>query len=193
MKVLSLRNFLLYIAFLMLVLVLGMEKSTSVMAATSPATGASGSMRFVVKGGELSFAVGTPSSVVSTPLNNSQQNVSYTIPVTVTDATGSGDGWTLRLQNNDATTSQSTGTLNVTGLVARCAVDSTCSLPENTVSYSNPIAIGADANPIVTASRNTGMGMIALDVTVSAVVPVGYTLNAYSGALAFALSSGQTL
>jgi hypothetical protein len=189
MKTSNFRVLFLYIAFVLLVLIMG--KSTPAHATEMSSPLPEGPVKLVVKGGELSFAVGTPSSLVSTPLDNSMQKVSYTVPVVVTDATGSGDGWILQLATNSEASSQSAGTPFITGMVVRCAVDSTCSLPMNTVSYSNPISLGADTTPVFSAAHDTGMGMILLNVKVSVVLPANVSLSDYNENLAFALSNTQ--
>jgi hypothetical protein len=190
MKAINFRVSLICIAFIFFVFVMG--TATSVHAAPLSAPAVQDTVNLAIKGGQLSFAVGTPSSPVSTPLNNSMQNVSYTVPVVVTDATGTGDGWTLQLATNDEASSQSVGTPFVTGIVVKCAVNSTCSLPLNTVSYGSPISLGSATTPVFTAMQGTGMGTMLLSVQVSVDLPANVSLNAYSGNLAFALSGVQT-
>jgi hypothetical protein len=189
MKTINFRVLIIYIAFVLFVLVAG--TSTSAHAATVSSPTAQGLVNLAVEGGELSFAVGTPSSPVSTLLNNSMQNVSFTVPVMVTDATGSGGGWTLQLATNSEAASQSASAPFIAGMLDRCATNSTCTLPVNTISYSNPIFLGTDTTPVFTSTQGTGMGMILLNVNVAVVLPANVSIDDYSGNLAFALSSAQ--
>ena len=71
-----------------------------------------------------------------------------TISVKVADGRGTGAGWTLAL---DASTP-----VTITGITARCAAGSTCTLPKV-----------ADTAGILQAARDSGMGVIQLLVTVA--------------------------
>ena len=74
------------------------------------------------------------------------------VEVKVADGRGSGKGWTLRFQN-------ATG-LTVTGITAKCASNSTCTLPS--------MVGGPSGATILQAAQDTGMGIIDLVVTVKA-------------------------
>ena len=74
------------------------------------------------------------------------------VPVTVADGRGNGIGWTLRVASSRA--------LRVTSIRARCATGSTCTLPTAVSEPSGRI--------ILQATRDTGMGVIDLVVTVAA-------------------------
>ena len=74
------------------------------------------------------------------------------IQVKVADGRGNGKGWTLRFQN-------ATG-LTVTGITAKCASNSTCTLPS--------MAGGPSGATVLQAAHDTGMGIIDLVVTVKA-------------------------
>jgi hypothetical protein len=77
---------------------------------------------------------------------------SAAIPVKVADGRGSGAGWTLRFKD-------ATG-LTVTSITARCASNSTCTLPA---------ASGVPSGrTVLHAAKGSGMGIIALVVTVRA-------------------------
>src|SRR3954452_14407123 len=74
------------------------------------------------------------------------------VPVTVADGRGSGDGWTLEVRSSEL--------VRVTGITARCAAGSTCTLPR--------AAAGASGNVILHARRDSGMGVMNLVVTLAA-------------------------
>lgn len=79
------------------------------------------------------------------------------IPVKVADGRGSGKGWTLRFAAANG--------LTVTGITARCASNSTCTLPT---------AVGTPSGTTVLRSlHDTGMGIIDLVVTVRAGAATG--------------------
>ena len=70
------------------------------------------------------------------------------VPLTVADARGNGAGWTLKLTSGSPVT--------ITGITARCAPGSTCTLPQ--------AAVGGG---ILHAATDTGMGVMHLVVTVA--------------------------
>lgn len=74
------------------------------------------------------------------------------VTVKVADGRGNGKGWTLRF-------AKATG-LSVTSITARCASNSTCTLPA---------AVAAPSGwTVLRAAHDTGMGIIDLVVTVRA-------------------------
>jgi hypothetical protein len=77
------------------------------------------------------------------------------VPVTIADGRGSGSGWSLRLLASRKVT--------VTRITARCAASSTCKLPAETTT---PVG-----NIILRASRDSGMGVMTLLVTVAPLPP----------------------
>ena len=74
------------------------------------------------------------------------------VSVKVADGRGNGNGWTLRFANGAG--------LTVVGITARCASNSTCTLPT--------AAAGPNGSTVLQAARDTGMGIIDLVVTVKA-------------------------
>ena len=73
---------------------------------------------------------------------------SVQVPLTIADARGTGAGWTLELDVSTPVT--------ISGITARCAAGSTCTLPK-----------GADTAGILRAVHDSGMGVIQLVVTVA--------------------------
>ena len=78
------------------------------------------------------------------------------VPVTLADGRGNGNGWTLRISAGHAVT--------VTSITARCASNSTCTLPSE--------AAGPAGTTVLRAARGTGMGVMNLVVTL-APLPAG--------------------
>src|SRR6476469_5773347 len=66
------------------------------------------------------------------------------VPVTVSDGRGSGAGWTLKVSSASPVT--------VTGITARCASNSTCTLPT--------AASGPSGTTVLRAARDSGMGIM---------------------------------
>src|SRR2546421_1734643 len=90
---------------------------------------------------------------------------SVQVPVTVADGRGNGNGWTLK----------ATGGVTVTSISARCAANSTCTLPTAVRAASGAI--------VLEAARGTGMGVMNLTVTIAPVpssapaAPVSFTIS----------------
>jgi hypothetical protein len=86
------------------------------------------------------------------------------VPVTIADGRGSGDGWTLKVN--------SANPVRVVGITARCAANSTCTLPTATSTPSGTI--------VLHAARDSGMGVMNLVVTLasqSGATPVSFTVS----------------
>lgn len=73
-----------------------------------------------------------------------------TVLLTVADGRGSGAGWTLRASEP----------VTVTGITARCAAGSTCTLPRAKTVPAGQV--------VLKASRDSGMGVMSLAVTLGA-------------------------
>lgn len=86
------------------------------------------------------------------------------VPVTIADGRGSGAGWTLKATSAKAVT--------VIGITARCAGNSTCTLP---TAASDP-----SGTTVLRAARDSGMGVMNLVVTLSSPTgstPVSFTVS----------------
>jgi hypothetical protein len=86
------------------------------------------------------------------------------VPVTIADGRGNGDGWTLKVN--------SANPVRVVGITARCAANSTCTLPTATSTPSGTV--------VLHAARDSGMGVMNLVVTLasqSGSTPVSFTVS----------------
>jgi hypothetical protein len=86
------------------------------------------------------------------------------VPVTIADGRGNGNGWTLKVN--------SASPVQVVGITARCAANSTCTLP---TAVSTP-----SGNIVLRAARDSGMGVMNLVVTLAAQsgsTPVSFTVS----------------
>jgi hypothetical protein len=81
---------------------------------------------------------------------------SVQVPLTVADGRGNGNGWTLRVV--------STREVTITSVTARCAANSTCTLPTAVRAASGAV--------VLQTAQGTGMGVMNLVVTV-APLPAG--------------------
>jgi hypothetical protein len=72
------------------------------------------------------------------------------VPLTIADGRGNGDGWTLKVAGSS--------TVSVVSITATCAANSTCTLPS---------AAGTPSSTtVLRAAKGTGMGVMNLVVTV---------------------------
>jgi hypothetical protein len=86
------------------------------------------------------------------------------VAVTIADGRGSGSGWTLKVN--------SASPVRVVGITARCAANSTCTLP---AAVSTP-----SGNIVLRAGHDSGMGVMNLVVTLasqSGSTPVSFTIS----------------
>jgi hypothetical protein len=86
------------------------------------------------------------------------------VPVTIADGRGNGNGWTLKVN--------SASPVRVVGITARCAANSTCTLP---TAVSTP-----SGNIVLRAAHDSGMGVMNLVVTLAAQsgsTPVSFTVS----------------
>ncbi|HMC67860.1 MAG TPA: hypothetical protein VKJ07_01790 [Mycobacteriales bacterium] len=86
------------------------------------------------------------------------------VPVTIADGRGSGAGWTLKVSSE--------APVRVAGITARCAANSTCTLPT--------AASAPSGNVVLRAARDSGMGVMNLVVTLassSGSTPVSFTVS----------------
>jgi len=81
------------------------------------------------------------------------------IQVTVADARGNGAGWTLRASHG----------VTVRSITARCAANSTCTLPR--------AAKAPNGAVVLAAARGTGMGIVELVVTLEPTATTGVTFT----------------
>ncbi|MDQ2888156.1 MAG: WxL domain-containing protein [Chloroflexota bacterium] len=138
---------------------------------------------FGILPGPLTATMNSIALVGETP-NGAYTTTTYQLHMSVSDETGSGNGWKLALAG---TLPSSTAIL--THVNAACASNSTCSLPQNSVAY--PIMMqGNDGVPtnILNAGANSGMGTI--DITVTVAVTTSTSVNASTPVLSLMINSG---
>jgi hypothetical protein len=154
-----------------------------------------------VTGGTLSVTL--PSTMSwSLTLNGYNQTATTSSTVVVDDSTGTGDGWQVTAEASPFTATNSSGTtttlsgesLSVAQPTAACASGTTCTLPDNTVSYPVTLPIGSNVNvtPIVIASAavDTGMGEVDLPFTWSLAVPADALAGSYTSTITVSVSTG---
>jgi hypothetical protein len=177
---------------------IGLAACLLATAAPATALAASATVTGTISAGTLSIATSaTPSFSVT--LDGTDKTGSYTVPTTVTDATGSGAGWNLTITSTQFTTgggtpkTLSTTASSLTGVTSSCVGGSTCTNPTNGVGY--PVAVPAGSTPptavkYFNAALNTGQGQFTNTPSISVSVPANTYVGTYSSTLTLAAVSG---
>lgn len=149
-------------------------------------------------GGSLSEST-TATPVVNATLDGTDQTPTYTVPMTVIDATGSGDGWELTitstlLDDGNGHTFSATAT-KITGVTKSCAASTTCTDPTNSISYSTPLTVPAAAEApeavvFYNAAEDTGMGKFTITPTMQLKIPANAYAGEYTSTITLAIDNG---
>jgi hypothetical protein len=108
--------------------------------------GPAGASTIIVK---LTFVPGKLS--MKAPQTTLAPGARVSLPLTIADGRGTGSGWTLKVAGS--------ATASVVSITARCAANSTCTLPT---------AVGTPSGAtVLRAAQGTGMGVMNLVVTLS--------------------------
>ena len=157
----------------------------------------SGKAKVAVKGGSLTESNAT--NQVSLSVSKNMQLAKYSLPITVTDARGSGSGWKLSITSTQFLSSNNKGdqlpsnASQITGVSRSCSVHSTCTLPINSVSYSLLIPAGATPPPPVkffNAAVSSGLGVFSLTMMVNVTIPANTEVGTYSSTITIAIANG---
>jgi hypothetical protein len=133
-------------------------------------------------------------------LDGTDQTTPYTLPIVVTDARGTGNGWHLTIvstQFNTGTSNPihtlSTSASIISSLAILCNPGVKCTLPHNNISSTGlgvPAAAGATPVEFFNATANTGLGMFTIIPTVSIFIPASTFAGTYTSNVTVALVSG---
>ena len=167
------------------VLVLAASALAGTVTATTTVTGA----------GSLSLSHGATSSLSST-LDGTDQNVTYTVPLTMVDARGTGAGWNLTITSTTFTTGAktlATTASSITGITSACNGGGTCTSATNAITY--PLTVPAAATAptavkIFNAAAASGLGRFTVTPTISVAIPGNSFSGTYTSTLTVAAVSG---
>jgi WxL domain surface cell wall-binding len=163
--------------------------------AAGPASAATSTVTGTVTAGSLGIATSaTPTFGVT--LDGTDQVAWYTVPTTVTDATGSSSGWNLTVTSTQFTTGSltlATTASTLTGVSNSCVGGSTCTDPTNGISYALTVPAGSTPPTPVkyfNAAATTGAGRFTNTPTINVAVPANTRAGVYSSTLTLAAVSG---
>ena len=151
----------------------------------------------VTGAGSLGLSHGATASVSAVTLDGTDQSQSYTVPLSITDARGSGAGWNATITSTTFTDASShtlgTTASSLTGVSSSCVAGGSCTNPTNAVTYPLTVPAGATAPAAVkffNAAANTGMGRFTVTPTISVTVPGNAYAGTYSSTVTVAVASG---
>jgi hypothetical protein len=135
--------------------------------------------------------------VAGVTLNGLDQAATFTIPTTLNDKRGTGDGWNMTITSTRFTKSGgksfAADASAITAVSSACANGATCTDPDNVVGY--PLTVPADVtspDPVkfFNADADTGMGKFTVTPSVSVSVPANSYAGTYTSTLTLAATSG---
>jgi hypothetical protein len=166
--------------------------------ADSPTTSNTNAQAQVAAGTMSELANSNNVSANPVTLNGSDQLTSYTLPLTVTDARGSGAGWNLTISSTQFSDGSGhtlpTSASSISVVTMAHNGTGTYTDPNNTVSYTSPIPVpaGANATPVkfFNATANTGLGSFTITPSVSIAIPANTYAGTYTSTVSVAVVSG---
>jgi hypothetical protein len=168
------------------------------LTATASALASNVTATATVNAGTLTLSTSaTPS--VSVTLDGTDQTPSYTLPMTVNDYTGSGNGWNATITSTQFTTGGgsphllSTSASTATGVSSSCNGGATCTVPSNSITY--PLSVPAGSGPptavkLFNAAASSGMGGFTVTPTVQVAIPANTYAGTYTSTVTVAVVSG---
>ena len=179
-----------YLVFFV-ILVMAIGGSAAAFAAGPSSTNA----QVAVGAGNLSESGPTNVSAAPVTLTGDDQTTTYALGITVTDATGSGNGWNLTISStqftgtNPANTlSASASSIQVIPAVACSGAGGHCTSPTNSISY--PQSVGSSASKFFNAAAGSGLGKFTITPTVTIAIPANTYADTYTSTVSVAVVSG---
>jgi hypothetical protein len=149
----------------------------------------------VAGAGSLSLSNGATATISDT-LDGTDQTVNYTLPLSMTDARGTGTGWNLTVTSttfNTGTHTLATGASSIASVASACVAGGTCSNPTNAIAYPLTIPVGATAPTAVklfNAAATTGLGRFTITPSINVSIPGNSFAGSYASTLTIAAVSG---
>jgi hypothetical protein len=143
-----------------------------------------------VTAGTLSLSTAAAPTFSST-IDGTDKTPNFTLPLTVTDARGSGAGWKTELSSTAFTSgahSLAGDAATISGVTVACVDGATCTNPTNAVTY--PVTLTETAAKLYNAAADTGMGSFTVTPTVDVKIPANVYAGTYTSTLTVAGTTG---
>jgi len=133
---------------------------------------------------------------LSSTLDGSDQTVVYTLPLSISDARGSGAGWNATVTSTSFTSGSNvlaTTASSVTSVSQACVAGGTCTNATNAIAYPLTVpaaAIAPAAVKLFSAALNTGMGRFTITPSISVLIPGNAFAGAYTSTVTVAVATG---
>jgi hypothetical protein len=146
--------------------------------------------------GSLALSNGSTATITDT-LDGTDQSVGYTLPLTLTDARGTGAGWNLTVTSTTFSDGSghtlATGASSIASVAMVCVVGGTCTNPTNAITYpvTMPAAVSAPAAiKLFNSAATTGLGRFTITPTINVAIPGNSYAGTYSSTITVAAVSG---
>jgi hypothetical protein len=168
-----------------------------VLSAAAAASADNAVVTGTITGGSLSESTtATPSFSVT--LDGTDKTASYTLPMTLVDARGTGAGWNVTVTSTQFSTGAGGSTLStsassVQSVSSTCVSGSTCTSATNSVTYPLTVPAASTAPTAVklfNAAANTGLGKFTVTPTVQVSVPANTFAGTYTSTVTLAVVTG---
>jgi len=151
----------------------------------------------VVSGaGSMSMTSGSSATMTDT-LDGTDQTVSWSIPLSVDDARGTGAGWNLTATSttfdDGVGDSLPSDASQIASVAAACNSGGSCSTPTNAISYPINLPAGATAPTAIkffNSATSTGMGDFTITPTFDVSIPGNSYSGTYTSTVTFAAVTG---
>ena len=146
--------------------------------------------------GSLSLTNGATATLTDT-LDGTDQSVNYTLPLTLSDARGTGAGWNLTVTSTTFSDGSGhtlgTGASSIASVVMACVAGGTCTSPTNAITY--PVTMPAAATApaaikLFNSAATTGLGRFTITPTIDVTIPGNAYAGTYSSTITVAAISG---
>jgi WxL domain surface cell wall-binding len=158
-----------------------------------------GGVNATLNSGGLTETNTSNSVLTSVILNGQNQMVNYSLPVSVTDATGLGGGWSLTITSTQFSTSGTTAYVlsasasSIVGVSVSCGTSSQCTNPTNAIGFPQPVPAAMTATQplkFFQAMPNTGLGIFTIMPMISISIPGNTYAGIYNSTATLAVVSG---
>ena len=164
-------------------------------------SGPNTTVKATIKGGSLTASAST--NGVHLDVDKKDRLATYSLPITVIDARGTGNGWKLMITSTKFLTIDKEkkpdvdqlpyNASRITKVSISCLAGSTCTKPANSISY--PLVIPAASTPpksvkFFNAALDSGMGGFLLTMMVNVSIPARAEPDIYTSIITLTIANG---